>query len=88
MKDECTNGHPIVDRSRDRTTSGHCRLCALDADRKYRAKRRAALELVRALEANGVHVDPDTMTLTTAPTTEPTGVVAQRLVDTHGEGIE
>jgi hypothetical protein len=57
----------------------------LDADRRYRLKRRAALELVRAFEASGVHVDPETYTLTTEPTTEPNGVVAQRLVNTHGD---
>jgi len=91
MSSQCPHGHQIKS-SQDRLPNGYCRECQRDQNRRYRLKQRAALELVRALEAGGVHVDPDTLTLTltltTEPTTAPTGVVAQRLVDVHGDGIE
>ncbi|GCE42767.1 hypothetical protein Rhow_006896 [Rhodococcus wratislaviensis] len=68
----------------DKTKTGQCRLCSLATDKAYKTKQRAALELVRALEARGVHVDIDTMALGTDPTTTPEAV-ADRLVAQFGD---
>lgn len=51
----CINGHP--DRGPlDRTKRGECVHCERDSAAKYRAKRKAALDFVRKLEAAGVDV--------------------------------
>ncbi|UZG58237.1 hypothetical protein [Rhodococcus opacus] len=84
MPETCAQGHPIRS-SADRYADGWCKQCRKAKNQQYREKQRAALALVKALAANGVHVDPETLTLTTEPTTEPNGVVAQRLVNTHGD---
>ncbi|REE72177.1 hypothetical protein C8E05_1565 [Rhodococcus wratislaviensis] len=80
----CRNNlHP----AHDKTKTGQCRSCSLATDKAYKAKQRAALELVRALEAQGVHVDLDTMALGTDPGATPEAV-AQSIVNRFGEGIE
>ncbi|KXF54647.1 hypothetical protein AXA44_40565 [Rhodococcus sp. SC4] len=84
MPEACAQGHTIRS-SADRYKDGWCKQCRKAKNEQYRLKQKAALALVRALESGGVHIDPDTLTLTTEPTTAPTGVVAQRLVDEHGD---
>ncbi|EKT81852.1 hypothetical protein WSS_A15209 [Rhodococcus opacus M213] len=77
----CRNNlHP----AQDKNSSGQCRLCSLATDRTYKAKQRAALELVRALEARGVHVDIESLALSENPTAS-AQQAADRIVSEFGD---
>lgn len=51
----CPHGHEIRSSS-DRDPQGYCLGCRRDGEKIYRSRRRAALELAQALEANGIPV--------------------------------
>lgn len=51
----CAKGHPLRGPT-DTYGNGRCRECTHDHQAVYRTKRQAALELARALEANGIPV--------------------------------
>lgn len=62
MQDEqsqtCANGHDLRS-SADRYSNGRCRKCQAEASRRWRIKRQAQAELIRALEARGITITPD-----------------------------
>lgn len=86
MPTACPQGHEIRS-SADRGADGFCKECRRVASQAYRLKQRASLELVRSLEARGIHVDLDTMAVGTDPTATPEAV-AERLVSVFGPGVD
>ncbi|NKS29578.1 hypothetical protein GS534_02980 [Rhodococcus hoagii] len=62
MQDEqsqtCANGHALRN-SAGRYSNGRCRKCQAEASRRWRLKRQAQAELIRALKARGITVTAD-----------------------------
>lgn len=54
-RDTCSHGHPQRGPA-DYFDDGQCRQCDRDNQGRYRTRRRAAMELALALEAEGVQV--------------------------------
>lgn len=62
MHEQCPHGHVIRD-STDRLPNGYCRECQRIQCRRYRDRQRAAMDLAKALEAQGlVRLDDDVTT--------------------------
>ncbi|WNF42360.1 hypothetical protein [Rhodococcus sp. SG20037] len=53
VSEQCPHGH-IIRSSNDRLSTGYCRECQRQQNRRYRQKQRAAMDLVKALEAEGL----------------------------------
>lgn len=88
--DMCRPGRHPIRGSQDRLPNGGCRECDREAGARYRDKRRAALGLVRTLEAHGIITNPDTLGIEYKPgeaNSAPAEVLADSLVDRFGEQV-
>lgn len=84
----CRPGRHPIRGPQDRLPNGGCRGCDREAQAKHRAKRQAALAWVRALEARGVRVDPDDLTLSFGGVTASAEALADRMVTRWGDLVE
>lgn len=89
MGETCKPGRHPIRGPQDRLPNGGCRECDREAGARYRAKRRAALDLVRMMEQQGFLTDPETLGWVPAEgQAQDSETVADEMVDRWGGDVE